>query len=834
MVDITTPITPNYDNLKYENEITLIEEYTNVHILENIANIDIHDKSYDKNIHIPNEHISFANKIYDNIHRPKNNALVKYKAKNNIGRLYPQTQSYQQMPSFMRRLIINDSFYDIDIVNSQMSILINICKQCNIDCKYIQEYSENRNSYNDKITTAFTNATPQDIKQLIITTMFGGRIENWIEQNNISINPNNYNDIIHIIHNIKTNINNIIFSLEDKNITLYNQCKNISEKNSNNIRYSTFSLFLQEIEKRIIYNIISFFNDKHYNVCSLIHDGIFIKKDNNNIIDNNVLLECQNHIYNISGYEIKLTIKPTIATNDDIEYYNKHKNLFFTEFICIKNLCKYPTPLSIAKQFNKMYGSNYIYTDNKLYHYNGTYWKLDNNKTTLTINIQNDFIQSVLAHLHHYNNIENIHPNSNINEHKLTLASIKKCIDTIKNIEDPLYCDKIIKSIITIITNDDVRFDTNWNYFAFNDKIYDLITHSFITPYKEQYISLTTGYNYNDYCDDDNTELTTFLNEILPIQNERDTYMMILSTCLEGRQYEKFIVANGNGGNGKTSLHELIAETLGNYFYNAKNDLLQEKPPTAASPGFANMNKKRLVLITEPNPKKKLLSNIIKQVTGDKIINARQLYSNNTYVNLHCTFIIECNAKCNIDEIDEAIQRRLIDIPFRSSYKDASLYDAHKHLPHVYKANIYYKSNNFLRKNKIHLFNMLVDYHKKYADNNFDIKLPASIYERTSQYLEDSDELFNWFSENYEFVDDNTVYISIASIYENFKNQDVYHNLTKNEKRTYTLKRFKSLCMTNLFIKKYFVERYQKNNDNININTTNIITNYRIKNNMKL
>ena len=81
----------------------------------------------------------------------------------------------------------------------------------------------------------------------------------------------------------------------------------------------------------------------------------------------------------------------------------------------------------------------------------------------------------------------------------------------------------------------------------------------------DDYISIITGYEWIEPAEKHIHTITEIINNIFPIENERDLYLSILSTGLEGRCLEKFTIANGNGRNGKGLLHDLYLCGLGNY-----------------------------------------------------------------------------------------------------------------------------------------------------------------------------------------------------------------------------------------------------------------------------
>jgi phage/plasmid-associated DNA primase len=66
----------------------------------------------------------------------------------------------------------------------------------------------------------------------------------------------------------------------------------------------------------------------------------------------------------------------------------------------------------------------------------------------------------------------------------------------------------------------------------------------------------------------------SLLNTLFPEKESKTLYLTILSTGLDGIPLEKFILANGSGGNGKGLLNELMQYTLGEYSYVLLSEIL--------------------------------------------------------------------------------------------------------------------------------------------------------------------------------------------------------------------------------------------------------------------
>ena len=200
----------------------------------------------------------------------------------------------------------------------------------------------------------------------------------------------------------------------------------------------------------------------------------------------------------------------------------------------------------------------------------------------------------------------------------------------------------------------------------FDNKIYELKQGEFIDPKPDQYISLTTGYNFIEQDETENIKIVdNLINTIFPQPELKKLYLTILSTGLDGIPLEKFVIANGGGGNGKGVLNELVEYTLGNFCYILPSQILTGPLKTGSNPELANMNNKRLVFFKEPDKELKFNMSTVKDITGGSKINARVNYSNDTTTNLKLTLVGECNDKPKSNEVNDAVARKVMDIPFK-------------------------------------------------------------------------------------------------------------------------------------------------------------------------
>jgi len=372
------------------------------------------------------------------------------------------------------------------------------------------------------------------------------------------------------------------------------------------------------------------------------------------------------------------------------------------------------------------------------------------------------------------------------------------------------FKNNLISEIRNYITNEKIQFDKDPYLFCFNDKIYDLKQNKFIKPSYEQYISKTCGYNYNEFIKKEDIEHLDYqLNLIFPQEEVREYYLTALSTALFGQQIENIFICTGKGGNGKSVINGLMLKTMGNYAYKLPSNVLLNDIPTGAQPHIAGLDGKRFVLAQEPNKDKRICCSTLKELTGDKTINARGLYSSNCNIFLNLSLFLECNDLPKLDEVNDATNRRIRTINFISKFvENKERYEELKDKPNVYLGDMYYKSEAFQDKFK-HVFiqKLLFKYWPIFQKNNYKLNEPKTIRENTNNYMALSDDIFDWFKNIYEKGDIKTDIISINDIFEQFKNSDFFNNMSKVNKRTYNKSYFNEKILNNMFLQDYIKKR---------------------------
>ena len=473
------------------------------------------------------------------------------------------------------------------------------------------------------------------------------------------------------------------------------------------------------------------------------------------------------------------------------------------------------TEYEFAKKIFEIASDRFLYVkvgenNYKLYCYNGKYWECNDILFKQYIsselyNFYKDLLASVYWDHHNFAKLRNQVENLKRNNFKQSIIEA--------------YKEFAIK---------DIRFDSNWFLFGFNNCVYDLTQASFRDYRKDDFVSMVTGYDWRQPTEEEINTMTSIINNIMPDNDIRQLYLEILSTSLEGECLEKFIVFNGDGRNGKGLIDDLLLLALGDYGICANNSILFEKAKTGSNPEKANLHKKRLVIFKEPASKNKFENSIVKELTGGGKFSARTHNEKETEKLLYNTTICECNKRpLFAEEPSTAEICRLIDIYFGSTFTD--IIEDVDHSNFIFLAKKEYKDSKFQEKHKFALIHILINSYKNYFLRNRSFDIPKSIKDRTIEYLESSCNLLMWFKENYKHTNDKHKMIPISDILAAFKMDEYYTNLTKFEKRKYNLKFFIEYFSHNIITKKFYKKIIDYIIDGKRIQKRNVLINYKIK-----
>jgi hypothetical protein len=755
----------------------------------------------------------------------------------------PDIETYLSIDNqYHERLDVNDKLklsIDLDHItrtnkNASFNMICNdICKYLNIsmtDISYTTNFSSLEGSHHIVIPKYFMNSTEQ--KQLWTDFKEKYNYGNEIDANIFGKNgwfrlPNQTKEGVknteHIIQ--KGNIEDFVLKYIPENCTEYKKniistntlikttsspkqsCPNPSSKPSTdpNHKYELYDK-AKIIDKKYIDSYCDWFKI----ICCLKNDNIdnydiafYITSKSEKFKDEQWLKDIWNGI-DVGKY------KYTLGT---FNYYSKSSNeKDYLQIISkyhhadIESVIKRTTEENIAKCFYSLFGEDFLYTNETVYYWNGIVW--EQSKTALRRVFTSSFTQIFInCQIQNLKKMRDSNDEPETPEYKDLVNKNKVYTDIINFIQKNNVIKNICNDAIKVyIENNNVSFEKNPYAFCFNNKVYDLKTCQFVEPTKDDYMTLTTGYDYEEPTNEEKEDIENALDKMFPNKEEKKLFLILLSLTLFGKTIEKFIIMTGGGRNGKGVINELNRKMLGNYGYTCANAVLLSPIKDGANQTIRNMNNKRGIVYREPDSGtySKINSCTVKELTGGSEINARGLHSSDTTTHLRATHFLECNTKPDMSgDIDDAIIMRLIIIEFVSTFtKNKEDVDENNH---VYLGDDDLKEPVWQEQHRCALFQILTEYWKIIKDDmNIDKFIPSIVKDRVKTYMSKSNKLMNWFNNHYEQVDDDKKVIVLRDVYQAYKDSEDYMNLNKEEKRKTTEKSMIEFFEKNPFTRKCY------------------------------
>jgi P4 family phage/plasmid primase-like protien len=174
----------------------------------------------------------------------------------------------------------------------------------------------------------------------------------------------------------------------------------------------------------------------------------------------------------------------------------------------------------------------------------------------------------------------------------------------------------------------------------------------------------------------EHAEIFDFFKKIYPDPVLREYVLTLLSSCLEGANREqKFYIMTGVGSNGKSKLVELMNTTFGEYQETLATTALTRKRADAgaANPELIVLKSKRFVSMSEPDEGEKINTSSMKQLSGEDIVKARALFSDQDAFVIMAKIFMLCNDLPPVSSMDNGTWRRLRVIPHVAKFVDHGL-----------------------------------------------------------------------------------------------------------------------------------------------------------------
>jgi len=227
-----------------------------------------------------------------------------------------------------------------------------------------------------------------------------------------------------------------------------------------------------------------------------------------------------------------------------------------------------------------------------------------------------------------------------------------------------------------IDTDVEKELDKNPNLLAVKNGVIDLRTGELREGYPEDYIQTQLDIEY--FPDIETEIIDEFITSIFSDSQETIDYVQrLFGYAITGHTREqKWAILTGEGGNGKSLFIGAIGTLLQKWCVTASYDVFfkGEKRTTAGgpTPHLAALKGARICVKEETDPKDKLNVEMLKMITGESPVAARELYKAEESFKPTAFPVLLCNHKPAIDIEDEAMMRRIVVIPFHNIYTSPS------------------------------------------------------------------------------------------------------------------------------------------------------------------
>ncbi len=334
-------------------------------------------------------------------------------------------------------------------------------------------------------------------------------------------------------------------------------------------------------------------------------------------------------------------------------------------------------------------------------------------------------------------------------------ARSKKLNAIIVHLKSSGFKDCIMKECQEKFFNGDFLelLDNDKYLLGFTNGVLDMRSLTFRAGKAEDYISMTTGYDYIEHNDTDEAvvEVNLILTKIFPDPVLRRYALEYFARLLKGGNDAKnFLCHQGHGDNGKSVIIELVEKALGKYMVKLPTSLLIGKrtQSSQASPELARTHGVRFAVLQEPDGNDVINGGILKELSGNDTVFIRGLFQSGNDMKLLFKLSFICNKLPRLGAEDQATWNRVRVLPYESTFpKDNSK------VPLTWeeqlKQKIFFRNNTITEKFDIYktaFMWLLFKTYKECVQKGWTDD-PKRVTEATDQYRENNDFLLQFITE---------------------------------------------------------------------------------------
>lgn len=262
-------------------------------------------------------------------------------------------------------------------------------------------------------------------------------------------------------------------------------------------------------------------------------------------------------------------------------------------------------------------------------------------------------------------------------------------------------------------------------------------------------VDLRTGemlpHNPTDYC----TKITTvtpntenaemfaeFIDRVTVGDTDLARYLQeVAGMCAIGHVLrENLIIAYGQGGNGKSTLFNLLHHVMGDYAGLLSAETLTANCRKNKSPEFAEMRGKRIIIAAELEEGMRLDGSTVKKLCSTDDIKAEKKYKAPFDFTPSHTVILYTNHLPRVGTIDKGTWDRLIVVPFNANFRGM-------------KGEILNYTDHLFRQCGGAVLTWIIEGAKRFIANKYKIELPQCVIDALAEYRAANDWLQSFLND---------------------------------------------------------------------------------------
>ena len=201
----------------------------------------------------------------------------------------------------------------------------------------------------------------------------------------------------------------------------------------------------------------------------------------------------------------------------------------------------------------------------------------------------------------------------------------------------------------------------------------------------------------------------------------------IAGMCAVGKvMSENLIIAFGGGGNGKSTLFNLLSRVLGDYAGMISSVTLTANRNKNISPELAELRGKRIVIAAELGDGAPLDSATVKKISSTDSIQAEKKYHKPFHFIPSHNIILYTNFLPKIRTNDNGTWDRIIAVPFNARFRGT-------------KGEIKNYAEYLLNHCGGSVLTWIIEGAKRYIENGYNLQTPACVKEAVAKYRKDND-----------------------------------------------------------------------------------------------